>query len=54
MKIYVLMFGFTYDGYVGEVSVYSSREKAEMEGKRIKEEADYDYWKVEEKVVIED
>lgn len=35
MKVYVLMFGFEYEGYDSEVSVFTSRDAAVAEGERI-------------------
>ena len=35
MKVYVLMFGFEYEGFDSEVKVFSSYEAAKVEGERI-------------------
>ena len=35
MKVYVLMFGFEYEGYDNEVKVFTSYDAAKAEGERV-------------------
>jgi hypothetical protein len=52
MKVYVLMRGFDYEGYNGDVRVFRNREAAEKAAED-KEYKDYDYWDIVE-VEVED
>jgi hypothetical protein len=55
MKVYVLMFGFEYEGYDNEVEVFASRDAAVAEGERKMGDEDgitYDYYDVIETNVI--
>ena len=52
MKVYVLLFGFYYEGYDGTMRVFSSRELAEVEAKKEISKGDYDYYLIEEEEVI--
>jgi hypothetical protein len=54
MKVYVLIFGFEYEGYDNEVEVFSSREAAVAEGERKMGDKDgttYDYYDVVETII---
>jgi hypothetical protein len=51
MKVYVLMFGFEYEGYDCDVRVFASREVAEAEGEKVladEEGTTFDYFYVKE------
>jgi len=54
MKVYVLLFGFEYEGYDSEVRVFTTREAAEAEGEKEMADKDvtaYDYYYVREVIV---
>jgi hypothetical protein len=54
MKVYVLIFGFEYEGYDNEVEVFSSREAAVAEGERKMgddDEYNYDYYGIVETII---
>jgi hypothetical protein len=51
MKVYVLIFGFEYEGYDNEVEVFSSREAAVAEGERKMGAELADYYGIVETII---
>ena len=54
MKVYVLMFGFKYEGYDNEIEIFTSRDAAADEGERVMGDEDaisYDYYDIVEKII---
>ena len=54
MKVYVLMFGFKYEGYDNEIEIFKSRDAAVAEGERIMNDEDaisYDYYDIVETII---
>ena len=51
MKVYVLLFGYEYEGYDSDVRVFTSREAAKAEGEKgivASDDMAYDYFLVKE------
>ena len=48
MKVFVLIFGYYHEGYDSNVRVFTSRERAVLEGKEVYLNEGYDYYSVEE------